>query len=66
MSHGWWVGNSPAGCSGNAGCVRLTLVAVVMSSLDLLGLDLVFHRLHEVAWIVGPDDVLLGCRDDLT
>lgn len=46
--------------------VSLTLVTVVVSSLDLFGLDLVIHRLHEIAWIVGPDDVLLGRRDDLT
>lgn len=44
----------------------LTLVTVIMSSPDLFGLDLVIHRLHEIAGVVGSDDVLLSCRDDLT
>lgn len=46
--------------------VGLTLVTVIVNSSDLFGLDLVDHRLHEIAWKVGSDDVLLGCRDDLT
>lgn len=45
--------------------VSLTLVTVIVGSQDLFGLDLVIHRLHEVAGIVGSDDVLFGCRDDL-
>lgn len=46
--------------------VSLTLVTVIMSSPDLFGLDLVIHRLHEIAGVVGSDDVLFSCRDDLT
>lgn len=44
----------------------LTLIAVVVCRLDLFGLDLSLHRLHEIAWVVRPDDVLLRCRDHLT
>lgn len=46
--------------------LSLALVAVIMFSLDLFGLDLARHRLHEIAWIVCFDNVLLSCRDHLT
>lgn len=44
----------------------LTLVAVIMFGLDLFGLDLALHRLHEIAWVVSFDNVLLSGRDHLT
>jgi len=43
-----------------------TLVTVIMFRLHLSGLDLSLHRLHEEAWIVRVDDVLLSCSDHLT
>lgn len=65
MSHGGW-GKKPRARSIKAVLFSLTLVTIIMSGLDLFGLDLVIHRLHKIAWIVGSDDILLGCRDDLT
>lgn len=44
----------------------LTLIAVIMYGLDLLGLDLILHGLHKIAWIVRFDDLLLSSRDHLT
>lgn len=44
----------------------LTLVAVIMFSLDLFGLDLAIHRLHKIAWVVRFDNVPLSCGDYLT
>lgn len=43
-----------------------TLIAVVVRRMDLFGLDLALHRLHEVARVVRFDNVLLSCRDHLT
>lgn len=54
------------GMFNNSSDISLTLVTVIMSSLDLFGLDLVIHRLHEIAGEVGFNDVLFSCRDDLT
>lgn len=45
---------------------RLTLVAVVVLGIDLFCLDLVLHRLHEIARVVCFDNVLLGSGDHLT
>lgn len=46
--------------------ILLTLVAVIVFSSDLFGLDLAHHRLHKVAWVVCLDDFLLSRRDHFT
>lgn len=48
------------------GSASLTLVAVVVCNLNLFGLDLSLHCLHEIAWKVSFDNILLSCRDHLT